>query len=144
MIRMKTRALQCIAAMMIVGTVLTAQPPIKILDAKEKRLEYAKKNFIMGLRSDNYGVIESTLMMIAKMKITNRFTGISDLQLVIDSLSIASPLPSLRYKAFLVSAVCSDPEWFSAETRLNTSEMELFFLNTSQRLQQKMLGLSSL
>lgn len=107
----------------------------------ETKIARGKKNILAGLRSENSGLIESSLVLIAKIKLAYPETNVADVQAVVDSIVIAGSSSTLRYKAYLTSNICADPEWFSAETILPITTVDEFFLSASQRLQNKLLGL---
>ncbi|MCK9410430.1 MAG: hypothetical protein M0R68_14980 [Bacteroidetes bacterium] len=132
---------------LLVGTILFAAV---VLQAQQKfstagaRIAYAQKNMIVGLHSDNPGVVESTMMIVAKMKMIYLFVKIPVILSVIDSIATAHTSASLRYKAFLVANICADPAWFAQKHILETSETDLFYNSAAKHLQHKMLGMYSL
>lgn len=117
-----------------------AQDSSRKIPLSKSQIAFAKKNLLMGLRSGNNGVMESSLILISKIKINFCETNVAEIRNVIDSLALASPSGAFRYKAYLVSNICAYPEWFAIDNALNTLERDLFFVSASRLLQQKMLA----
>lgn len=140
---MKFRIVIMVIIMVSAATVMQAQQALKF-KTMESRLAYAQKNMALGLRSENPGVVESTMMLVAKMKMIYPSVSIAALLPIIDSIVVAGASPSLRYKAYLVSNICSLPSWFAADRSLETLQPDLFYNSAALRLQQKMLDIGSL
>lgn len=124
--------------------ILTSQPSSYKFNSNNDRIVYAAKNMINALRTGNNGVIESTLMLVAKLKMEKSGIDIPQIQFLIDSLAFSGSSRVLRYKAFLVSNICDDPKWFLTDSSLQTRDADLFYNAASQRLQDKMLGVNAL
>ncbi|MFA6456421.1 MAG: hypothetical protein WCW40_06315 [Bacteroidota bacterium] len=133
-----------ITVILTVISLSPAQTSIQLRNIEEHRLEHARKNFAMGLRSGNEGVIESTMTLVAKMKLVEPAVDIHNLGFLIDSLASANVAPSLRYKAYLISNICATPTRFSSNELLNAPEAGVFFSIAAQQLQHVLLGISSL
>lgn len=116
--------------------------PKQKFETMEQRVAFARKNIEAGLRSDNAGVIDGCMMMTAKIGLTLPDLRIPELLALVDSIASRSDDPQLRYKAFVVLNICSDPDWFTEEPLLSINESDLFYYTAGRRLQQKMLGLS--
>lgn len=140
---MKTRVVRMTIITFIFAASLYAQDSLKKYPTNEVRIAYAKKNILMGLRSGNAGVVEASLILAAKIKIKFPETKIAELQTVIDSIALIGSSNVLRYKAYLASNICADPEWFSKENIFLQPESEIFFISASQRLQDKLLQTNS-
>ena len=110
----------------------------------EKTLEQVKKNFSMGLRSGNAGVIESTLMLVGQMKMRYPDCDMEGLQRLVEQLASAGPSDRIRYKAYLTAALCGDTEWFSADPKIMAAPSGQYFSAVAERLNMKFLGLNSL
>jgi hypothetical protein len=108
----------------------------------EAKIAFWEKNILMGLRSDNEGLIESSLILIARIKLDFPETNIAEVQTVIDSIAFAGSSNTLRYKAYLTSTICTNPLWFSPENRSQATEQGGFFLSASQQLQDKLFGVN--
>jgi hypothetical protein len=117
--------------------------PKKKFATLEQKVEAAKKNYFVGLRSDNEGLVSSCIKLIAKMKLQVPSTDVDVLKEELYELSIEHPSATVRYKAYLASAVCEDPMWFTEDTNVITTDEGAFFIATSHRLQQKLFGLNS-
>ncbi len=132
--------------MMLAVPVMHAQDSLtkKNFYVKRSQIEIVKKNCTMGLRSGNEGLISATLLMIARVKLLDTTINVAELRTVIDSLSVAHPSAGIRYEAYLTSALCGDPEWFSTGANLLNADAEQFFPLASQRLHDKFFRISSL
>jgi len=138
-----TKAAIAALAALITASVSFGQEPVKRFATLEQKIEYAKKNYLMGLRSDNTGLVESCIKMVAKTKLLMPKTDTEELQEQLDELSVKHPSAKVRYKAYIVSNICANPEWFAQELNVANADEEQFFINAAQRLQQKLLGASS-
>ncbi|MDD8019451.1 MAG: hypothetical protein PHP42_13845 [Bacteroidota bacterium] len=143
---MKTRIAMIALAVMIAVSTMAAQEsfPAKNYALNKKQTECAKKNIMMGLRSGNDGVAEAALMLIAKIKIQEPAVRSVEIQKVVDSLAVSSPSNAMRYKAYIVSNICIDPEWYAQDNKVVASKTETFFIAAAQRMQYKLFGTSSL
>ncbi len=128
---------------MVIAISLNAQESPKKYSVSEARITTITKNILMGLRSGNKGVIEASLILIAKIKMNFPQTNITKIKNVIDSIAFSSSNDTLRYKAYLTSNICADPEWFSTESTLQQVSEDVFFISASQRLQNKLFGIST-
>ena len=102
------------------------------------RLEMGKKNYLMGVRSGNQGLVESAMMQVAKIKIAYPAFDITEIKSVLDSLSINAKIPSVRYRAYLASNVCDNPTWFAKEN--SDADVNDFFVSVESQLQGRILG----
>ena len=135
---MKTRtAVIALAALIAVNFGFGKAPKLATLESK---IEYAKKNYTVALQSDNTGLVESTIKMIAKMKLRSPSADVEQLQEQLNEISVTHPSATVRYKAYIASSICSDPEWFTQETSVVSADEKQFFINAAQRLQQKLFG----
>ncbi len=66
----------------------------------------------------------------------------TELQEELDELSVTHPSATVRYKAYIASCICSDPEWFAQESSVVTADEDQFFISAAHRLQQKLFGLN--
>jgi hypothetical protein len=140
---MKTRFVIMVIVTFAFAALMVAQDTVKKFPTNQVRIAYAKKNILMGLRSGNAGLIEASLMLISKIKMDFPETNVAEVRTVIDSLALASPSGTLRYKAYLASNICANPEWFLMENTILQIEAEIFFIAASQRLQNKLLQTNS-
>lgn len=130
--------------MMIAVQYGTAGEPAKKFASTEKKIEFAKKNLMNGLKSGNTGVIESALRLTAQVKMLYPATDVSDLVRVINEISVEHPLGTTRYKAYIASNICSDPSWYSQEQNVITADDLDFFRTASTRLNEKLFSNNSL
>jgi hypothetical protein len=68
----------------------------------------------------------------------------SDLESKIHFLAINGANQSIRYRAYLVSSIFSDPAVFTADTSQNYNNPDEFFGAIGERLQQSTLGSNQL
>jgi hypothetical protein len=104
------------------------------------KMESGKKNYMMGLRSSNHGLVESAMMQVARIKMIAPTARFEDVKNVIDSLSIYGDTPSVRYKAYLASNVCENPTWFAEKAYSGYRYNEEFFAAVAVQLQERILG----
>ena len=104
------------------------------------RTEKGKKNYIMGLRSSNQGLAESSMMQSAKVIMTVPVARYEDVKNVIDSLSVYGGSPSIRYKAYLASSVFENPTWFAKKAYTAYEDTDEFFAAVAAQLQERILG----
>jgi len=95
-------------------------------------------NLKTALRSENQGLAESAIMQVAKMSITYPGNNIAETKGVVDSLAIHANVPSIRYKAYLASNVCENPEWFAK--KLTVKSEDEFFESVDSQLHERILG----
>ena len=140
---MKTRIAAFVIAVIIAANLGYSQVPQKKFATKEQKVELAKKNLMIGLHSENTGLVESCVKMVAKVKLFAPSADVAELQEVLDELSVTHPSATVRYKAYIASNICSDPEWFAKENSVVTADEDQFFIKAARRLQQKLFGLNS-
>lgn len=109
----------------------------------EQRLESAKQNVLRGLQSENTGLIESCIKMAAKIKLKAPSLDVGKLHETLDELSITHPSATVRYKAYIASTICDDPEWYAQDKNIVAADDEQFFIHAARRLQQKLFGLNA-
>lgn len=130
-------------AVMAVYTGVSAQS-LPAADAATKnrvydcRADKARMNLLIALRSENRGLTESAIMRVAEIKVLCPGNNMAEIKGVIDSLSVHANVPSIRYKAYLASNVCDNPELFAKEGNI-TSEDE-FFTSVDAELHERILG----
>lgn len=141
---MKTRTALTVATILITLQWTVAGEPAKQFATTEKKIEFAKKNLMNGLRSENEGVMESALRLTAQMKMQYPATDVSDLVSVIDEIAVEHRSGTIRYKAYIASSICLEPEWYSQEEKVTAASEENFFRAASARLNQKLFSNNSL
>lgn len=110
-------------------------------DARNVQIETGIGNYLMGLRSDNGGIVESSIMGIVKLKVLYPYIAFREIESVLDSLSKDGKTPTIRYKAYLASSVCENPLWFADQKELQHLHTDEFFVPIAKKLQERMLGL---
>jgi hypothetical protein len=139
---MKTRLTIIALALITAASFGFSKEPAKKFATIEQRIKLGTMNYAVGLESDNDGLVESCIKMIAKMKLQVPTADVTDLQETLDEMSVSHPSPTVRYKAYIASSICSDPAWFTQmQDADNDSE---FFIHAANRLQEKLFGLNSL
>lgn len=104
------------------------------------RVDNGKRNYMMALRSDNHGLVESATMQAAKLRIIAPTARLENVKNVIDSLAVYGSTPSIRYKAYLASIVFDNPSWFTKNAYSAYQDHDEFFAAVSVQLQERILG----
>jgi hypothetical protein len=120
-----------------------AGPNKKVFGFAE-RIEIAKGNCVMGMKSENDGLVKGCIALAAKIKLRIPSTDIEEIEKMLTELSEEHFSPVVRYEAYIALQICNDPEWFAEDTHVTTAENEQFFIAAANRLQQKLFGLNSL
>ncbi|MDD8019324.1 MAG: hypothetical protein PHP42_13210 [Bacteroidota bacterium] len=137
---MKTRIAIAAIVMMMAIQIGAAREPAKRFPTLEKKIEYAKKNWIAALQTENEGVIESVMRIVSKFKLQHPAVDVKELKEAFDIISLTNPSGAVRYKAYIASSICTDPEWYAQEQRVLTAVEENFFRVASTRLHQKLIS----
>ena len=138
---MKTRIVIMSIMTLAFAVSMCAQGSLAKRPTAEARFDNAKKNIFMGLRSGNAGVVEGSMILIAKIKMTSPETNIVVLKSIIDSIAFTSSSPQdLRYRANVISYILGNPEWFAIDNTLNVLETDWFFASAARLLQNRMLS----
>jgi hypothetical protein len=131
------------AWIVILAMMLHAQEADEKKPIPNARLERAKKNIAAGMRSKNDGLMEASFMLVAKMKMKFPEESVAALKSILDSIAVADGTEAVRYKAYLSSHICSDPDWFAMDSAIASADVEQFFPAAARRLQQKIFGMYS-
>lgn len=137
---MKTRFTTTALAILISTVFGFAGEPTKKHSTMEQKVEFAKKNLSKAITSNNEGLVESGIKMIAKMKLRVPEANTEELQEQLDELSVEHPSATVRYKAYIASSICADPEWFAQSISVVNADEDEFFIKAGTRLQQKLFG----
>jgi hypothetical protein len=137
---MKTKALVTSIIIILIAAPIYANDFSDTYTPNDAHISFAKKNILMGLRSGNFGLMESCLILVSKIKLSYHETNVTEILTVIDSLALANPSGVLRYKAFIVSNICMQPEWFAMDNTLCTSKDDTFFASAARLLNNKMFS----
>jgi len=104
-----------------------------------EKVAFATKNLMKGLNSTNPGVVEASIRLTAQMKMKYPGADVTVLQDMLNTIATNNRSGCVRYKAYIASNICSDPEWFSNEENVVNADQENFFRAASQRLHQRLL-----
>ncbi len=104
------------------------------------KMPQVKKNFLWTLHSDNDGVLESCLGLVAQARIMLPQEDMKDIEATIGQLTTTGRTPVIRYKAFLASQAFASPEAFRDIVMADYESSDQFFTALAGRLQQTMLG----
>jgi hypothetical protein len=113
----------------------TASSKTRTVDCK---VDKGFRNLLLGLRSTNQGLTESAIMQVAELRILYPGSNIAETKKVIDSLLVHATAPSVRYKAYLASNVCDNPEWFAGKG--NVKSEDEFVESVDSQLHERILG----
>jgi hypothetical protein len=140
---MNTRLTIAAIAMIAVIHFTAAQETTRKFSTTEEKIAFAKKNIRNGLLSDNAGVLESAMRLTAQMKLKYPATDVKELAALLDKISVSHSSGRVRYKAYIASNICNDPQWYAEDHRVTTATEEDFFRIASERLQQKLYSINS-
>lgn len=105
-----------------------------------QKIEYAKKNILLGLASGNEGITESVLVLTAKIVLTAPQTDLTEIRTHIERIVSAHESGTIRYKAFILMQILEDPERFAEVDALHGLEPESFFIAAARHLQKQLLA----
>jgi hypothetical protein len=134
-----------IRTMFLILTILAGMLEAQQSNQKyNSRTDWGRKNFLNNLRSDNDGVIESTLMFVMQLRMKQPMIQLGDISTVIDSLTTQGSSSSIRYKAQLAAQVCSEPKLFADLHNWSSADQQGFYSAVADRLQKQLFGMKSL
>ncbi len=145
---MKTRITVLITMMILTaGARITAQNAdegltadrMKLGTATEQKLDLAVQNYMMGLKSDNDGLVESSLYYAVRLRIAYPEKDLEALETTIDGLVTGGKTPSIRYLAYLASTLYASPSLVNREDLEQTSDITSFFASVSEQLQSRLI-----
>ncbi len=140
---MKTRTIIIAVIMTAALHFGTAGEPIKKFATMKAKIEYAKKNWHMALKSGNQGLVESVLRSVAQFKMHNPLVEVTEFQEAFEKISFTHSSGIVRYEAYIAANICSDPIWYAQEKRVINAAHEEFFRAASERMQEKLLGVET-
>jgi hypothetical protein len=135
---MKARTIVVAAAILIAVQYGAAGGSGKKFNTDDEKVAYAAKNLMKGLNSTNAGVVEASIRLTAQMKMKYPKADVTALQDVLNAIATNHRSGCVRYKAYIASNICSDPEWFSKEESVVAADQENFFRAASHRLHQRL------
>lgn len=107
--------------------------------AKEKpsAVERATDNYLVGLRLNNEGVMESAIFNIIKLKLVYPYLDYTKLAVALDSIAENSGNKVIQRKAYLASMYVKYPERFNWITNKTYVENNAFFDLLAVKLEQQ-------
>jgi hypothetical protein len=105
-------------------------------------LDRGEKNFEANLKSSNEGVLESSLALIGRIKLYYPERAMTGIEKEIYQLSINGPSDRIRYKAYLVYNVFTNPAMFASEAKTDFSNSDEMFTALAKRLQNNYLSVN--
>ena len=103
-------------------------------------LSRVAKNYLVSLNSENEGVMEAGLAHVGRMMLYFPEMKFEDLEKKISELATNGPTPKIRYEAYLVSSVFTNPESYRAEGMKEYENPAALFTAVAARMQQTLLG----
>jgi len=140
---MKTRTAVVAMALIVAVTYGFSGEPGSSFPTVEKKIEHALKNMKIALQSGNRGLVKSVMVGISKIKMAYPSTDVSEVKEILDEMAYEEPSGTVRYEAYLASAICTEPTWYATDEQVSNSDPEHFFIAASNRLQQKLLSSNS-
>jgi len=101
----------------------------------------AMKNYVAGLHSDNQGVVESCLMIVAKMKIDHPDWNMTSFEKEVKSMIVSKNKTANRYKLYLTSYILENPSAMKDVNFNDCSECDQFFLVAATKINQDLASL---
>jgi hypothetical protein len=98
------------------------------------------KNYTVTLESENERIVESALAIVTMVKLDLPQDELPMLKGKIDDLVTSGPSPVIRYKAYIASAVFTNPAMFKQESARNYNDSNELFGALSERLSQTLLS----
>jgi hypothetical protein len=134
---------QMIAAFAIITLlavhITAAQEPVKKYSTDKAKIEFATKNIIASLSSENDGVVESALRLTAEMKIRYPFADLSGLVTAMNDIKRNHRNGTIRYKAFVAVSICENPEWYTQLMESFSGNSDAFFRSASSVMNEQLL-----
>lgn len=140
---MKARTIMTAAVLIMTLQFANATEPTLKFNSPEKKISFASKNLLAAIRSENPGVIESAIRVTAQMKMRYPEADVTTLVKAMEDVWLKNPSGALRYKAYIASNICTDPDWYSNDLRTANADDDDFFKAASSRMQEKLLSTNS-
>lgn len=99
------------------------------------------KNYIAGLQSDNQGVAESCLMIVAKMKIEHPDWNTASFEKAVKNMIVSKSNTANRYKLYLTSYILENPAAMKDVNFNGCEECDQFFLIAATKINQDLASL---
>lgn len=107
-----------------------------IVSIQTANLGRAERNYAACLGSDNEGVVESALSQVAMMKLMYPVKEFRKLEVAVAEVASENASSEIRYKAFLVGVLLSNPKQFASEARTNYYGPDELFGALASRIHQ--------
>lgn len=138
---MKTATVLLAGLMMLATGGVKAQPYFSPRSSHEKAdLGKVVKYYLECLKSTNEGVIESGLAHVARMKLYYPERDFQALEKQVAVLTTEGPTAGLRYRAYLVGTLFTNPSQFAAISGSDYDGPEELFSAIARNLQTTLLG----
>jgi hypothetical protein len=108
----------------------------KITPEKKEKID---RNYSITLESDHQCVVEAALAVVTMVKLDLPSDELPRLRIKIDNLVTSGATPVIRYKAYLASAVFTNPAMFKQEGSLHYNDSNELFAALAERLRQTLL-----
>jgi hypothetical protein len=108
----------------------------------ERRLVMAEQNYVAALGSENAGLVESAIAMVARLSVNapeRDFTGIRE---KLNELALHGGTASIRFKAYLVSTILDNRATTITADDIAALDNDGLFALIATRLQASLLGFS--
>ncbi|MCB2204370.1 hypothetical protein KQI65_06430 [bacterium] len=140
------RYLPLLITLLFVTVHLSAQQPVgeqpampRLGAADKPSLDLAAANYALALQSDNDGLVESALYYLTCMRLAYPTYNLDEVSTLVDSLVTEGKTESIRFKAYLTSAVFDAPASVDCEQLRSTDDILAFFVSISNQLQHRLL-----
>jgi hypothetical protein len=113
-------------------------PVLKNFSAADK--ERVDKSYAISLSSDNNGLNESALAVVAMVKLDLPAEQFSRIKEEIDRLVTNGATPVIRYKAYLAEAVFANPAMFKDVAARQYTNRDAFFGALAEKMTKTLLS----
>jgi hypothetical protein len=138
---MKTHRLAAIALTLLILGTASGQTYFADRESYEKaNLDRGEKNFEANLKSSNEGVLESSLALIGRIKLYYPERPMDKIEKEVYQLSVSGPTDKIRYKAYLVHNVFTNPAMFAIESKTEYTDSDQMFTALAIRLQNNYIS----
>ncbi len=136
---MRQRIAVIIAIILTTIQFSATQEPIKKYSTDKALIEFATKNLIVCLHSENTGVVESALPVVVTMRMRFPSADMSSIIAVVNDLRKNHRNGAVRYKAFVTISVCENPEWYDQLKNTLSQNDDAFFHSASKAMNEHLL-----
>jgi hypothetical protein len=108
-------------------------------NTRVEKLAEAEANYLNGLKSDNPGLVESSLYYVLQLRIAYPDRKFPKLESAVDLLVAEGPTAGIRYKASLASTVFAAPRLIDPTRTAILTDNNDFFASIAEQLSNKLL-----